>query len=332
VLTLIIAAIWAYVLSSALTKAIVPALERRRIGQPINDAVPGHAHKAGTPTMGGIAIVGAIVIADMSCSLVLRLEMSVSACSVLALTVAAAMVGLVDDHRKVRSGRNAGLSPRAKFGALAVVGGGFAVATVGLHPSGHAPIVRAGSMVVMGSPIVAMLWILGLVLATSNAVNLTDGMDGLAAGAAAASFGAMAVIAVSIGDFPGYGIGDGTPLAVLAACFAGAALGFLRWNRYPAALFMGDTGSLALGAGLAGLAAVTGTGALLPLVGILFVLEAASVIVLVVVFRAFGLRPFRAPIHHQFERSGLGEGTLVFRLWALAAGGAVGSVLLCRLG
>ena len=308
-----------------LTKVMLPVLERLGAAQPIHEDRSGHAHKAGTPTMGGVAIVASVVLAYVGGVVLLGMEASRSSWLVLALTVVCGSIGFADDLVKVRSGRNQGISARAKFLALALMGAAFAVAVVVLQPSAHAPIIRLGSVVLVGSPIVAVVWIVGLVLAT-------DGMDGLAAGSAVVSFAAMAAMAVLIGTFPGYGVADGTPLAALAACFAGSSLGFLRWNAHPARIFMGDTGSLALGAGLAGLAAVTGTGVLLPLAGCLFVVEALSVIVLVVAFRAFGRRPFHAPIHHQFERPELREPVLVLRLWCLSAGGAAASVVLFRAG
>jgi len=312
--------------SSFFTGRLVPALIARGVGQPIHEDRRDHEHKAGTPTMGGLAIVAAIVVAYSAAILFTDVPSTATCWLVIGLMVAAAGVGFADDLVKVRSKKNAGLSVKVKFGALSVIGIGFALSVVALSPAGRPPIIQFGTVVVVGSPVLVTVWILGLVVATSNAVNLTDGMDGLAAGAATLSFAAMAVIAVAIGPFVGYGFSGGTPVAALAVTFAGAAAGFLRFNAHPAKVFMGDTGSLALGAGLAGIAAITGTGIFLPIVGLLFVVEAGSVIVLVGAFRGFGKRPFHAPIHHEFQKGGMAEPTLVQRLWGLAAVGAVAAV------
>ena len=165
-----------------------------------------------------------------------------------------------------------------------------------------------------------MFWAAFLILATSNAVNLTDGLDGLAAGSATLSFSAFTVIAFWAFRNPEiYDIDHALDLAVVAVSMIGACVGFLWWNAAPAQIFMGDTGSLAIGTGLACLALATNTDLLLPIIGGLFVLETVSVIVQVVAFRSQGKRVFRmAPVHHHFELAGWPETTVIVRFWIIA--------------
>jgi len=238
------------------------------------------------------------------------------------LTIAASgVVGAVDDWIKVSQERNLGLSSRAKMGGLLLVAVGFSVAaltwtdveTTVSFTRWNEPGWELGNV---GWLILAVLLIAG----TTNAVNLTDGLDGLAAGSALYAFGAMTVIGFWAFRHPDvYRVEHALDLAVIAAAMVGATIGFLWWNAPPAQIFMGDTGSLALGAGLATLCLTLNTQLLLPIVGALFVFETVSVIVQVGSFRIFHRRVLRmAPIHHHFELGGWPETTVIIRFWLLA--------------
>lgn len=316
------------------TKFVIDLLVRRRIGQPIREEGPkGHITKAGTPTMGGVAIVGAAATAYVVSNLVLRFTdrefvFTYTGLLVMAAIVGAGIVGFVDDWLKVTRERNLGLNKRAKIVGLLIVAVGFPVATV-LLTSQHTTLsftrydLPGWELGDVGWVVLGML----LILATTNAVNLTDGLDGLAGGSAILSFGAFVVIgfwAFRNGPaYPGedlYGIPHALDLAVIAAAMGGACIGFLWWNAAPAQIFMGDTGSLAIGAALAALALTLNTQLLLVVIGGLYVAETLSVIVQVTAFRLFGgRRIFRmAPVHHHFELLGWPETTVIIRLWIIA--------------
>lgn len=316
------------------TRALLQVLIRNRIGQPIREEGPqGHVTKAGTPTMGGIAIVGAAVLAYVLSNVILQITdratvFTYTGIFVMLTVVGAGLVGFLDDWLKVTRERNLGLNKRAKILGLLVVSVGFPLAMV-TWTAQHTTL----SFVRFNLP----GWELGdlgwvalaavLLLATTNAVNLTDGLDGLAGGASILSFSAFVVIgfwAFRYGPaYPAenfYNVPHALDLAVVAAAMGGACIGFLWWNAAPAQIFMGDTGSLAIGAGLAALALALNTQLLLVVIGGLFVMETFSVIVQVGTFRLFGgRRVFRmAPIHHHLELLGWPETTVIIRLWILA--------------
>ena len=318
---LLLAAAVSLGLSLVGTRLLITALERRRIGQPIREDGPeGHLAKAGTPTMGGIAIVVAAAVAwivsDLSGVVYTRRGLLC-----MGVIVAAGIVGLIDDGIAVFRERNLGLNKRAKMIGLLTVAIGFAVSmltftnvetTVSFSRYGY-PGWELGSV---GWAIVAVL----LIIATTNAVNLTDGLDGLAAGSGTFSFSAFVVIAFWAFRHEGvYHIPQGLDLALVAASMVGACAGFLWWNAAPARIFMGDTGSLAIGAGLAAMALVTNTHLLLPVVGGIYVVETLSVMIQVASFRFFHRRVFRmAPIHHHYEFAGWPQTTIIVRFWILA--------------
>jgi phospho-N-acetylmuramoyl-pentapeptide-transferase len=282
----------ALVLSLLGTRYLIDWLKAHHVGQPIHEDVPdGHVTKAGTPTMGGVAIAGAGV------------------------------VGAFDDWIKVSHERNLGLSKRAKMGGLLVVAVGFAVACVAwTDVETTLSFTRwnypGWNLTDIGWIILAVLLIAG----TTNAVNLTDGLDGLAAGSSIYAFITLTVVAFWAFRHPAdYQIAGALDLAVSSAAMVGAILGFLWWNAPPAQVFMGDTGSLAIGAGMACLALTLNVQLLLPIVGALFVFETLSVIVQVGSFRMTGKRVFRmAPVHHHFELGGWPETTVIIRFWILA--------------
>ncbi len=303
------------------TQYLIHWLRSHRIGQPIHEDVPeGHQTKAGTPTMGGVAIVAGAVAGYLVAHVRSGLFFTRSGLLVLALIVGAGAVGGFDDWVKVSRERNLGLSKRAKIGGLLAVATAFAVvivASTDIHTS--LSFTRFDSFDIELGPIGWSLWALVLILATSNAVNLTDGLDGLAAGSSLYAFIAYTVIGFWAFRNPNYQIPHALDLAVVSAAMLGATAGFLWWNAAPARIIMGDTGALAIGAGLAGLALATHTQLLLPIVGGLFVFETLSVIVQVGSFRLFKRRLFRmAPIHHHYELGGWPETTVIIRFWILA--------------
>jgi phospho-N-acetylmuramoyl-pentapeptide-transferase len=235
--------------------------------------------------------------------------------------IGAGAVGLIDDWLKVRYRRNLGLTKRTKMGGLIIVSVTFAVLALNwahVHPA--ISFVRRGDLGISVKP---WLWVVlaALVLiGATNAVNLTDGLDGLAAGSASFAFSALVVIAFyAFRHKPVYQLDHSLDLAVVAAGMVGGCAGFLWWNAAPARIFMGDVGSLAIGAGVAAMCLVMNLDLLLPVLGALFVVETLSVIVQVASFRLFHRRVFKmAPLHHHFELNGWPETTVIIRFWVLA--------------
>lgn len=318
---LLIAAAVSLTVSLVGTRVLIGVLERRRIGQPIREDGPqGHRTKAGTPTMGGLAIVAsaalAWIISDFNGAVYTRRGLLCMGAIVLA-----GAVGFLDDGIKVFRERNLGLNKRAKTIGLLVVAVAFATSMLAF--TNVKTTLSFTRFDVPGIEIGWWGWVLLAIVtfyATTNAVNLTDGLDGLAAGGAIFSFAAYTVIAFwGFRHNEVYSDESFLDTAVVAAAMVGACAGFLWWNAAPARIFMGDTGSLAIGAGLAALALSTNTVLLLPLIGGLFVLETVSVILQVGSFRLFGRRIFRmAPLHHHFELAGWPETTVIVRFWIVA--------------
>ena len=312
----------ALVVSSLITKLLIDWLTRMKIGQPIHEDVPeGHTTKAGTPTMGGIAIVAGACISYFV-SAAYRGIYTVRGMLVMAAIAGAGGVGLVDDWIKVRDERNLGLGKNAKMLGLLAVAIGFAVLLV-TQTRQHTQLsfTRYEAIGWQLGKAGWVVWAVFLIISASNSVNLTDGLDGLAAGSAIFAFSAFVVIGFwSFRNPLVYDLVQGLDLAVIAAAMVGACAGFLWWNAAPAQIFMGDTGSLAIGTGLACLALTTNTNLLLPIIGALFVAETVSVILQVFSFRVFGRRIFRmAPIHHHFELAGWPETTVIIRFWMISA-------------
>ncbi len=302
------------------TRFLITFLRKHSFGQPIRlDGPQGHVSKAGTPTMGGVAIVvGALAgygISDLYNGIFTRTGLIV----MLAI-IGSGIVGFVDDWLKVSRARNLGLGKRTKILGLLIVAVGFAVLMIHLTDvRTELSFTRYDSLNIDLGPWGWGLWAVLLILATSNAVNLTDGLDSLAAGASIFAFAAFVIIGFwAFRNQEIYGIAHALDLAILAAALLGASAGFMWWNAAPARIFMGDTGSLALGTGMAALALATNTHLLLPIIGGLFVMETLSVIIQVFSFRVFGTRLFRmAPIHHHFELGGWPETTVIIRLWIM---------------
>ena len=334
-----VAAGLALVVSILLTPYLISLFTRQGFGQEIRQEGPAsHQAKRGTPTMGGVAIVvalwagyfgahgvGAFLDADGP---------SASALLVLGLTTVLAVVGFLDDFIKLRKQRNLGLNKTSKLVGQLLAAVGFGVLALrfrdadGLTPaSSQLSFARDIATISLGG-VGFVLFCYLLVSAWSNAVNLTDGLDGLAAGSMAMVLGSYVVVSFwqsrndcTVSASAGcYQVRDPLDLAILSAAAVGGCIGFLWWNAAPAKIFMGDTGSLALGGMLAGLSMVTRTELLLIVLGALFVMEAVSVVVQVAVFRTTRRRVFRmAPFHHHFELAGWAETTVIIRFWLLVA-------------
>ena len=316
------------------TPVLIKALARRGYGQIIRDDGPTTHHtKRGTPTMGGIIIIFSALISYLLAHLVLGSTISVSAVLILGLVVALGLVGFLDDYMKVARQNSAGISGKAKIFGQVFFASIFGY--LGTHfpdKDGLTPIslnlsTLRDTSISLG-PILVVVWIAFMVTATSNGVNLTDGLDGLASGASVMTF--LAFVLIGVWEFGQscavavtancYNVRDPLDLAVLAAAFAGACTGFLWWNASPAKIFMGDTGSLALGGALAGMAASLRVELLLIPLGGIFVIITLSVALQVIYFKATGgKRLFKmAPLQHHFELLGWGEVTIVLRFWIIA--------------
>jgi phospho-N-acetylmuramoyl-pentapeptide-transferase len=297
-----------------------------------NLAVPPHQHKAGTPTMGGIAIVGAALIGYLVSHVRRGVVFSDQTLIVIGGVLAMAGIGLVDDLIKVRTGHNRGVLWKLKGWITLGVAFGIAIALVLTTDIDTRLSLTRGDL--PGWELGKVIWVLWagiLIFSTTNAVNVTDGLDGLAGGSALLGFVAFTGIAYWGFRNPElYGtIVNPYDLTVFAAAFAGACAGFLWWNSAPATIFMGDVGALGIGAALSLLALTTNTQLLLVMICGLNVIEIGSVALQMIVFRASGRRKrlFRlSPIHHHFEMVGWAETKVIIRFWLLA-GLSVGGAL-----
>ncbi|EPD57610.1 phospho-N-acetylmuramoyl-pentapeptide-transferase [Streptomyces sp. HGB0020] len=318
------------------TPLLIKLLARKGYGQYIRDDGPReHASKRGTPTMGGIAFILATVAAYFLSKLITGYAPTYSGMLVLGLMVGMGLVGFLDDYIKIVKRRSLGLRAKAKMAGQLIVGISFAVLALQFQDvRGNTPASTKLSFITdFGwkiGPILFVVWALFMILAMSNGVNLTDGLDGLATGASVLVFGAYTFIGVwqfqeSCANAqtltnPGacYEVRDPLDLAVIASALMGACLGFLWWNTSPAKIFMGDTGSLALGGVLTGLAICSRTELLVAIMGGLFVLITMSVVIQVGSFRLTGRRVFRmAPLQHHFELKGWSEVLVVVRFWII---------------
>ena len=346
--SVIVAVCVAFVLSLLGTPLAVKALTRLKAGQPIRDINPqAHAVKRGTPTMGGLVFIGGTLIAYVAGHLILKTLSknyivppgpTITGLVLLGLFVFCGAIGFADDFLKVRKRNSLGISARLKLVLQLIVGGAFG--TVALYfpstdnqtvASTFVSFVRDMSWADIGKVAAVGLFI-AIVMATTNAVNLTDGLDGLATGAATMVFAGYMIIAFwqfrhwcgdpSAPSFTGrycYDVRDPLEMALIAGAAAGALLGFLWWNTSPARVFMGDTGSMAIGGLTAALAVSTRTELLLPIMGLLFVIITMSVIIQVISYKTTGKRVFRmSPLHHHFELAGWSEVNIVVRFWIIA--------------
>jgi phospho-N-acetylmuramoyl-pentapeptide-transferase len=331
VIALVIAGAVAMLVSLTATPVFIRWLQARGIGQPIREDGPeGHVTKAGTPTMGGLMIVLGAFAGYVVSHVRGGTAFTRTGIVVILVVVGAGIVGLIDDWLKVTRQHNLGLNKRAKMAGQLVVGIGFAIAALEwLDVSTNLSFTRFDQPGIDLTSWGWAVWAVLVITAMSNAVNFTDGLDGLAAGSSAFSFSAFVIIGFWHFRHNGTYAPEGLPpqafgargldLAIVAVAMVGACAGFLWWNAAPARIYMGDTGSLAIGAGLASLALTMNTHLLLPVIGGLFVMETVSVTIQVAAFQLFKRRVFRmAPIHHHFELLGWPETTVIVRFWILA--------------
>jgi phospho-N-acetylmuramoyl-pentapeptide-transferase len=336
----LLAAAVSLVLSLLGTPVFIKFLVGRGYGQFIRDDGPtSHHTKRGTPTMGGALIIGASLAAYGAAHLFTLTPMTVSGVLVLFLMSGLGLVGFLDDYIKISKQRSLGLRTKQKLAGQTLVAVIFAVLAL-QFPNAQfrtpaVPFVSfvrdtnfnfafAGTLIGL---ILFVIWANLMIAGTSNGVNLTDGLDGLATGTSVMVFASYVLIAIwqfnqNCQSNPGvkcYEVRDPHDLAVVAAALMGSCFGFLWWNASPAKIFMGDTGSLALGGAMAGLAITTRTELLVVILGGLFVIITLSVIIQVGSFKMTGKRVFRmAPLQHHFELAGWDEITIVIRFWIVA--------------
>ena len=303
---------------------LINVLRRRQgKGQPIRDDGPeSHFAKAGTPTMGGVLILGALLTSTL---LWARLDIGY-VWMLLFVTGAFGLIGFLDDYQKVSKNSHAGVSGKVRLAAGFVIAAIAGIWATYLHP--------VGLQNQLAIPVISTLLNLGIlfvpfsmlvIVGSANAVNLTDGLDGLAIMPVMIAAGSLGIIAYAVGrtDFTEYlginyvpGTGE---ILIFAAGLIGGGLGFLWYNAPPAAVFMGDTGSLALGGALGAIAVATKHEIVLAIIGGLFVVEALSVIIQVAYYKRTGKRVFlMAPIHHHFEKQGWAEPQIVIRFWIIS--------------
>jgi len=331
------------VLSMGLTPVFIRFLVAHHFGQFIRqDGPTRHLAKRGTPTMGGVVFILAAVVAWLVGYLAIGSTPDWSSTLLVFLFVGLGAIGLLDDGIKIRKERSLGLHPGAKIVGQLLVGSLFAAGAL-LRPDRHGvtpgfmeisvfrPTVASLAFAGVGvGAVLFVLWANFLVAAWSNAVNLTDGLDGLATGCSIFVFGAYTMITVfqniqscwgsTVNVAACYPTRDPLGLAIFSAGVVGALAGFLWWNASPAQIFMGDTGSLALGGAFAGLTILTNTEFIAVVIGGMFVVITMSDVIQIGVFKATHKRVFRmAPLHHHFELKGWKEITIVVRFWLIAA-------------
>lgn len=328
-ISLLVSAAVALLVSLFGTPWVIRVMERRRIGQFVQEELASHAHKQGIPTMGGLVFVSATIVgyflSHIRVTSALRVQFQEvylgGLLCVLALA-GMALVGFLDDWVKYTRKRSLGLSKSAKFGGQLLVAVLFAM---GASEAGVVTQVSFVRPLGIDLGVFFVVWVLLMMTGFANAVNLTDGMDGLAAGASSLVVASYTVIAFwqfrNQPPFrePGvYQAIDPLELAIISAAMFGALLGFLWWNAHPAKIIMGDVGSQGIGGLLAALAILTNTQLLLLVIGGIFVAETLSVILQVASFRLTGRRIFRmSPLHFHFDLGGWAETTVVIRFWIL---------------
>jgi len=323
---ILLAAIVSLMVTLGGTPFAIRVFRARGFGQLIREDVGHHGEKRGTPTMGGLLIIVGVLAGYLAAHVVVPFRSTGTAGSlVLASMVALGTLGFLDDYFKIRHQRSLGLNKTAKIIGQLVVVVAFALLARHVGASTRLSFVRQTALNL--GPLF-VVWVFLIMAGTSNGVNLTDGLDGLAAGSSALVFAAYVVIAfwqfrhpcgTAAGPGCYRGIPDPLDLAIVAAAVLGGCAGFLWWNAAPARIFMGDTGSLALGGALGALAVLTSTELLLVILGGLFVIETTSVVMQVAAFHVLHRRVFKmAPLHHHFELGGWPEFTVIVRFWIIA--------------
>ena len=319
----ILGVLTAMIFSFVFGPMLIRALTVHQIGQYVRDDGPqSHLVKAGTPTMGGTLILAAVLIATL-----LWADLTVGwVWLVVFVTAAFGVVGFVDDYRKLKFGNSKGLSAKAKYGGQTLIGliAGFWLYFGATSPAETSVLIPMLKDVAVPLGIGYVVWTYLVVVGSSNAVNLTDGLDGLAIMPCVLVAAALAIFAYVTGhaEFSRYlgfayipGVGE---LAIFCTAIAGAGLGFLWFNAYPAQVFMGDVGALALGAALGIVAVIVRQELVLLVMGGIFVAETVSVMLQVGGYKLTGKRIFRmAPLHHHFELKGWPEPKIIVRLWII---------------
>jgi len=308
---ILLAAIFAAGLVLCVGPLLIPELHKLKFGQSIREEGPkSHQAKSGTPTMGGIMIILAIVVATVAAA-----PLTPAVLLALFITLGHFVLGFLDDYIKVVKKRNLGLKAKQKMLGqilIAIVTMIVGTRVLGIDTTIWIPIADVNVDIGIGYYFLVLFVLVG----TSNAVNLTDGLDGLASGTVAIASGAYALVCYMTGHYD---------LAIFSVAMMMACLAFLRFNAHPAKVFMGDTGSLALGGAVAAVGILTHTEILLAVIGFVFVCEALSVIIQVISFKTTGKRVFRmSPIHHHFELGGWKETKVVFVFWMV---GLVASIV-----
>jgi len=317
-MTYLLAFVVAIIGTLVLGPLIIPVLRRLKVGQTIrSDGPKSHFEKAGTPTMGGLIFLIPIIIAT-----IIFTPPNLGTALLILMTLGFGIIGFTDDYIKVVLKRSLGLKARGKLIGqilLSLVLAFIVVVFLDRGTSIWIPFIGDISLGWFYLP-----FIMFVVVGTTNAVNLTDGLDGLAAGTMAIA--ALGFLAVSL-------LLGNSDTAIFAAALAGGCIGFLAFNSYPARVFMGDTGSLAMGAAIATLAILTGTEILLVVIGMVFVIETLSVILQVISFKTTGKRLFlMSPLHHHYELKGWSERKIVLFFYALAMLFALLGVALLAIG
>lgn len=297
-----------FLLTVLLTPLFIPVLKRMKFGQSIREEGPqSHMKKAGTPTMGGLVFIVSIVLTTLGIGFYTGILTTYTLVLVFVF-VGFGVIGFLDDFIKVVLKRNLGLTSLQKLiGQIIIAIASFFLLSIGIFKT-TIDIPFTDLSMDLGVAYVAFLifWLVGF----SNAVNLTDGLDGLVSGTASIAFTAFGVLAL---------VNDQEDIAIFAFAVSGALLGFLIFNANPAKVFMGDTGSLALGGALAMVSVLVKQELLLLIVGVVFVIETLSVILQVISFKTTGKRIFKmSPIHHHFEMSGWSEWKTVVVFWTTA--------------
>ncbi|MGE6364817.1 phospho-N-acetylmuramoyl-pentapeptide-transferase [Bacillus paramycoides] len=297
----------AFLISVALSPLFIPFLRKLKFGQSIRDEGPkSHQKKSGTPTMGGIVIY----VSMMVTTLIMAFKFNYLGAEVsllLLVTFGYGLIGFLDDYIKVVKKRNLGLTSKQKLIGQLVIA--IAFFFIGKGQALHTYIMIPGTDVKFELGWAYFVLVLFMLIGGSNAVNLTDGLDGLLSGTAAIAFGAFSIIAVAQEQFG---------VAIFCMAVVGAVLGFLVFNANPAKVFMGDTGSLALGGAIAAVAILLKQELLLVIIGGVFVMETLSVIIQVISFKTTGKRVFKmSPLHHHYELCGWSEWRVVVTFWSV---------------
>lgn len=342
-LTILIALVTSLIVTLIATPVFIRMSIKKSMGQFIrHDGPTTHEVKRGTPTMGGVVIILATIVGWAFAAIAEMRMPHASGWLLVGLFAGLGLIGFLDDYIKISKQRSLGLNPKGKLIGQFTVAVLFSVFAIWTPYSSRqqTPASTAISFlsdtsldlgffgVIIGA-LLFILWSNLLISAWSNAVNLTDGLDGLATGISVIVFGAYTIIAIwqsyqscALGDLVSsacYQVRDPRDLAIFSAALVGACFGFLWWNASPAQIFMGDTGSLALGGAVAGISILSHTEILAVIIGGVFVCEVTSVVIQVICFKLTGKRVFKmAPLHHHFELKGWQEITVVIRFWIIA--------------